>query len=162
VVKTLPGRDFSALLTDPENASTTAVRPAVLFNYVGPGTVDAAFLSKCMECLLSDKSTPALSEADLSKRGFLSLVFDGRYKFGRYYAPTAPNRPRTLAELQQNNDVQLFDLQHDPGEIHNLALEPKQNEATILKMNALLNEMIEKEIGVDGDRLLERALHSTA
>src|SRR5262249_59572360 len=39
-VKALPGRDFSALLTDPEKATVDAVRPGVLFNYVGVGTVD--------------------------------------------------------------------------------------------------------------------------
>jgi len=35
-------------------------------------------------------------------------VFDGRYKFGRYYAPTAFNTPRTLEEILGNNDVQLL------------------------------------------------------
>ena len=34
------------------------------------------------------RPTPPLSQAKLDKRGFLSFVFDGRYKFGRFYAPT--------------------------------------------------------------------------
>jgi hypothetical protein len=33
---------------------------------------------------------------DLAKRGFLSFVFDGRYKFARYYAPSQFNPPTTL------------------------------------------------------------------
>jgi arylsulfatase A-like enzyme len=157
-IKALPGHDISGLLAAPESAGVDAVRPAVLFNYVGPGTVDAAFLGKIMDCLFANKPTPPLSEADLSKRGFLSLVFDGRYKFGRFYAPATPNTPKTLAELLEHNDVQLFDLQDDPEELHNLALEPEKNEATILRMNALLNDMMQREVGPDSLRLLERML----
>src|SRR6516165_2286617 len=148
-VKALPGRDFSALLADTEKASLTTVRPAVLFNYVGPSTVDGDFLRATMDGLIFRKPTPPLSQAKLDKRGFLSFVFDGRYKFGRYYAPTAFNTPRTLEEILGNNDIQLFDLQADPQEVHNLALEPEKNHETILKMNALLNDMIAKEVGAN-------------
>jgi arylsulfatase len=99
-----------------------------------------------------------LTEAKLDKRGFLSFVFDGRYKFGRYYAPTAFNTPRTLEEVLGNNDVQLFDLQADPEEVHNLALEPEKNHETILKMNALLNDMIAKEVGANDGRFLTQIM----
>ena len=91
---------------------------------------------------------------NLDKRGFLSFVFDGRYKFARYYAPTAFNTPRTLDEIFKNNDVQLFDLQNDPEEMHNLAVEPEKNRETILRMNDLLNDMIAKEVGVNDGRFL--------
>jgi len=107
----------------------TAVQPAVLFNYVGPSTVDRDFLHATMDGLIFRKPTPPLSQAKLDKRGFLSFVFDGRYKFGRYYAPTAFNTPRTLDEILGNNDVQLFDLQGDPEEMRNLALGPEKNGA---------------------------------
>jgi arylsulfatase len=146
-VKALPGHDFSALLADPESASSTAVRSGVLFNYIGAGTVDAVFLGKTMKSLFVNQPTPPLSEANLTKRGFLALAFDGRYKFGRYYAPAASNTPQTLEEILKNNDIQLFDLQSDPGETNNLALEVEKNQATILRMNALLNELIAKEVG---------------
>jgi arylsulfatase A-like enzyme len=159
-VTALPGHDFSSLLADPERAETTAVRPAILFNYVGAGTVDAKYLDKTMASLFANKATPPLSEADLSKRGFLAVVFDGRYKFGRFYAPFACNTPKTLNELFENNDVQLFDLQNDPQEVRNLAIDLDKNEATILRMNALLNELIAKEVGEGGQRLLEAALES--
>jgi arylsulfatase A-like enzyme len=153
-IKALPGHDFSVLLADPEKASVTAVRPAVLFNYVGPSTVDGDFLRRAMDAQFLHQSRPSLSQAKLDKRGFLSFAFDGRYKFARYYAPTAFNTPRTLEEILGNNDVQLFDLQSDPGEMHNLALEPESNRATILRMNALLNDLIEKEVGVNDGRFL--------
>lgn len=157
-VKTLPGHDLTALLAEPERASATALRPGVMFNYVGPGTVDGDFLGQTMESLFMHKPTPALSEADLSKRGFLSVAFDGRYKFGRFYAPKACNTPQTLEQLLANNDVQLFDLQTDPEEMRNLALEPEKNKETILRMNALLNELLEKEAGPNACALLEHAL----
>ena len=48
-IKALPGHDFSALVAEPEKASVTAVRPAVLFNYVGPSTVDGEFLRASMK-----------------------------------------------------------------------------------------------------------------
>ena len=153
-VKALPGHDFSALLAEPEKASVTAVRPAVLFNYVGPSTVDADFLRATMDNTIFGRPTPPLSQAKLDKRGFLSFVFDGRYKFTRYYAPTAFNTPRTLEEIFGNNDVQLFDLQSDPEEMHNFALEPEKNRETILRMNELLNDLIAKEVGVNDGRFL--------
>ena len=153
-VKGLPGHDFSSLLADPEKANLTAVRPGVLFNYVGPSTVDADFLRDTVESLIARKPTPALSQDNLNKRGFLSFVFDGRYKFARYYAPSKFNTPQTLEEVLGNNDVQLFDLQSDPEETHNLALEPEKNRETILRMNALLNDLIAKEVGINDGSFL--------
>jgi arylsulfatase len=153
-VKGLPGHDFSPLLADPEKASVIAVRPAILFNYVGPSTVDGNFLRATMDGLVFRKPTPPLSQAKLDKRGFLSFVFDGRYKFARYYAPTAFNTPRTLEEILNNNDVQLFDLQNDPDEMHNLIIEPDKNRVLILRMNELLNDLIAKEVGVNDGQFL--------
>ena len=153
-VKALPGHDFSGLLADPEKASVTAVRPGILFNYVGPSTVDGDFLLATFDALIHGRPTPPLSRAKLDKRGFLSFAFDGRYKFGRYYAPTAFNTPRSLEEILGNNDVQLFDLQTDPDEMRNLAIEPDANRETILRMNSLLNDLIAKEVGVNDGRFL--------
>jgi arylsulfatase len=42
----------------------------------------------------------------------------------------------------RDNDVQLFDLWSDPLETHNLALDPEKNKDLILRMNALLNELM--------------------
>ncbi len=98
---------------------------------------------------------PPISQAKLDKRGLLSFAFDGRYKFGRYYAPTAFNTPQSLEEIFKNNDVQLFDLQNDPDEVHNLALDREKNRATLLRMNALLNDLIAKEVGVNDGSFLK-------
>jgi hypothetical protein len=88
----------------------------------------------------------------------VSFAFDGRYKLARYFSPKAFNTPRTLEEIFKNNDVQLFDLASDPEEMHNLALEPETNRTTILRMNALLNELMTKEVGVNDGRFMAKAL----
>jgi arylsulfatase A-like enzyme len=157
-LQALPGHDFSGLLADPERATATTVRPGVLFNYVGPSTVDGDYLRECMDAQFTHKARPPLAQAKLDMRGFVSFAFDGRYKFARYYAPTAFNTPRTLEDIIKNNDVQLFDLANDPEEMRNLALEPEANRATILRMNELLNDLITKEVGVNDGRLMAKAL----
>jgi arylsulfatase len=113
-----------------------------------------------MDTQFMNETSPPLSEANLTKRGLLALVFDGRYKFGRYYAPTACNTPRTIEEVLKNNDVQLFDLQTDPQEVQNLALDPGKNQALILRMNALLNDLMAKEVGTNDCELLTSAMGS--
>jgi arylsulfatase len=153
-VKALPGHDFSSLLASPDKADAHAVRPGVLFDYVGLATVDGDYLLQIMTNIFLSKPSPPLSQAKLDKRGLLYVVFDGRYKFARYYAPTAFNTPRTLEEILKKNDVQLFDLESDPEERHNLVLEPEKNRETILRMNELMNDLIRKEVGVNDGRFL--------
>ena len=128
--------------------------PGVLFNYVGVSTVDSDYLTKVMSSLAVHQPQPPVTQVKLDKRGFLSFVFDGRYKFARYYAPSAFNTPQTLEEILRNNDVQLFDLESDPEEMHNLVLQSEKNRATILRMNQLLNDLIAKEVGVNDGRFL--------
>jgi arylsulfatase len=103
-----------------------------------------------------------LSAAGLDKRGLLSFVFDGRYKFACFYAPTAFNTPQTMEEIFKSNDVQLFDLQNDAGEVDNLALAPEKNKELILRMNGLLNDMIAREVGVNDGRFVASLLASSA
>jgi hypothetical protein len=80
-------------------------------------------------------------------------IYDAGWR-PRYYAPTAFNTPRTLDKIFNDNDVQLFDLQNDPDEMHNFAIEPDKNRALILRMNELLNDLIAKEVGVNDGRFL--------
>ena len=149
----LPGHDFTVLLGDPEAAKINANRSGVLFNYVGISTVDSKFLQAVMEGLATGKH-PSLAEIDLSKRGLLSFTFDGRYKFARYYAPDTFNVPKTLEQVFECNDVQLFDLKEDPDEVHNLALDREKNKETILRLNTLLNDLMAKEVGVNDGKFL--------
>jgi arylsulfatase A-like enzyme len=148
-VKDLPGRDFSATLANADIAAPQAVRPGVLFNYVAPLTIDSDYCLAGMTQLLQGKVTPPLTElqSKLGKRGFLSFVFDGQYKFARYYAPANFNTPETLEQITGNNDLQLFDVKNDPLETRNLAVDPEKNKDLILRMNTLLNELMAKEVG---------------
>jgi arylsulfatase len=146
----LPGHDASVALQPGMRQNVHAVRPGVLFNYVAPLTLDAGF------CTSSGANNLATLKPHLGKRGFLSFTFDGRYKFARYYAPNDFNTPKTLDELFAHNDVQLFDLENDPEEMNNLALDRVKNATTLERMNALLNDLMAKEVGVnDGGFLPE-------
>ncbi len=152
----LPGRDLTGLLAKPEAASATAAREGALFNYMGLMTIDAAYLKKVAPYLSRAKDAPPLTELkpDLSKRGFLSFAFDGRYKFARYYAPNDFNTPQTMKEIFAHNDVELFDLEKDPHEMTNLAVEPSKHKDVILRMNDLLNKLIAQEVGVNNGQFL--------
>src|SRR5262249_17038645 len=148
LLKKLPGRDFAPLLADPEKADIKALRPGVLFNYVSLTTVDADYYVRAFALLAKGKRPPEITEVDLGKRGFLAFAFDGRYKLGRFYAPSAFNTPKTLDQLFKYNDVQVFDLATDPEEMQNLALDRDKHKETILRLNDLLNDLMAREVGV--------------
>jgi arylsulfatase len=158
-VNKLPGRDFSvALRGEPDKAKVDALRPGILFNYVSLSTVDATYYPTALVKLAQGKKPPGIADINLNKRGFLAFTFDGRYKLGRFYAPHGFNTPKTLEQLLQANDVQVFDLQTDPDEMRNLALEPERNKEVILRLNELLNDLMAREVGVnDGSFLPEAA-----
>jgi arylsulfatase len=153
-VKGLPGHNFTPLLGNPEDAAIDANRKGVLFNYVGISTVEGKYLEAVMLSVAEHKKAPPLTEINLDKRGFLSFTFDGRYKFARYYAPNAFNAPKTLEQIFKYNDVQLFDLKDDPDEVRNLALDREKNGGTILRLNALLNDLMAREVGVNDGKFL--------
>lgn len=150
----LPGHDFSNQLSHPETLDLHAIRPAILFNYVGISTIDAVYLRNKLYSSFTHQTVPPLTEVNLNNRGLMMFVFDGRYKFVRYYAPNQFNTPKTLKEIFANNDIQLFDLQSDPSETHNLALEAEKYQSVILRMNQLLNDLMQKEVGVNNGSFL--------
>jgi arylsulfatase len=156
----LPGHDFSPLLASPDTATANAVREGALFNYVGLMTVDADYLKKVAVPLSVGKPAPPLTELrpDLRKRGFLNFVCDGRYKFARYYAPSDFRTPTTLNQILEHNDAELFDLEKDPHEMTNLAVDAAKNKDLILRMNALMNKLIAQEVGVNDGQFLPEAV----
>lgn len=84
-----------------------------------------------------------------TQRGMVRGIVTPRYKYVRYFAPTDFNMPETLEEILAHNDIQLFDLERDPAELHNLAADPAAHADLILQMNRRLNELIRREIGTD-------------
>ena len=156
----LPGHDFSSLLESPETAKAGAIREAALFNYVGLQTVDALYMTRACRDIAHGRFVPPFSEAkpNMTGKGFISFVFDGRYKFARYYAPDNFNTPKTLEALLANNEIELFDLKTDPDEVKNLGVETEANKDLIMRMNDLLNRMIAKEVGVNDGGFLKKVL----
>ena len=95
---------------------------------------------------------------DTSVRGVARGLVTEKYKFVRYFSPVGFNTPTTIEQLLSHNDIQLFDLKNDPEELNNLAADPAKNEALIMDLNALLNRLIEKEIGIDDGQEMTRVL----
>lgn len=157
-VKGLPGKDITTVLGDPEAAAADALRPGALYNYNMFAYVDATFLGKISKFFAvggDPKNLPAQGfRPDLKKRGAIRSVYDGRYKFNRYFAPQDHHVPRTMEQLLTNNDVELFDLINDPLEIKNLAVGRKKYGDLILMMNNKLNLLIENEVGEDIGQML--------
>jgi len=154
----LPGKDFSPVLAAPEQAGHAQVRDGQLYCFNMFATIDGSFLQQA-SVLLKQPGGPAnIKKAglhpDLMKRGAIRSVFDGRYQFTRYFSPKQHNRPTSLEDLFALNDVELFDHQNDPHELHNLALDPEKHGALIMAMNAKLNRLIDEEVGEDVGQML--------
>ena len=157
IVKDLPGKDFSPVLAAPEKAALDAVRDGQLFCFNMFASLDGSFLQKARD-VLKEGGPAKLKESglrpDLSKRGAIRSVFDGRYRFTRYFSPRQHNRPESIEELFKLNDVELFDIQADPNEVNNLALEPAKYADILAAMNAKLNKLIDAEVGEDIGQML--------
>jgi arylsulfatase len=162
IVKDLPGKDFSPLLAAPERAEPTAIRDGMLFCYNMFAYIDGVFLEKVVGILQQPDGNAKLKEMaqsgamkpDLTKRGAIRSVFDGRYQFARYFSPKQHNRPASVDELFKLNDVELFDLEKDPLERSNLALDRDKHRDLLEAMNAKLNTLVEKEVGEDVGQML--------
>lgn len=144
----LPGRDASILLQSPEDQPVSALREAILFNYVGLQTIDALYMMRVCRAIAQGEWAPPFSvdKPDLTRRGFVSCVYDGRHKYARYFSPLLLQRPTSFDDLMQNFEIELFDLQNDPDEVVNLGADPANREL-IMTMNQLLNTMLGREVG---------------
>jgi len=153
----LPGKDLTSVVSNPKQATLHSVRNKALFTYSCISTNDSELIRIISEAKAKgERPARALLRSrylpDLKKRGSVRMVFDGRHKFARYFAPTQRNSPQSLVELFKNNDVELFDLDQDPEEVKNLALDSTSNSQLLTAMNNKLEAAIAEEIGRDDGR----------
>jgi arylsulfatase len=153
----LPGKNLMPALGNAASADAHAARDGVLFTYSALLTNDADLIGVAGEAIAAGKDPRESIKAsgfqpDLKKRGSVRTVFDGRYKFSRYFAPADRNTPGNIDDLYLANDVELFDLQTDKSETMNLASDREKNADLISTMSDKLESLIKAEIGTDDGR----------
>jgi len=136
----MKGRDISPLLRQPVDPGFTKFMYETLLHK----SIAVADRLKTIE------SFPV----DWSLRVAIRSITDERYRFTRYFPFRGFNTPRSLDELRAKNDLELYDLQADPGEMVNLAHDFERNRDLIGRMNDKLNALIAAEIGVDDGSFL--------
>jgi arylsulfatase A-like enzyme len=94
------------------------------------------------------------TEPDFHDHCGIRGVFDGRYRFTRYFAPLDFNTPTSYEDLVAHNDFELYDLRNDPEEVHNLALTPSLHTDLVMAMNTTLNQRLPEEVGEDDGSFL--------
>ena len=155
ITRHLNGFDLTPLLAKGAAADVNEVRSATLYCFNMFGYLDSNLLTKIQAYINAGGDKSKLVEKgykpDFAKRGAIRSVFDGRYKFTRYFSPKQHNQPRTLKGIFDLNDVELFDLKSDPNEIQNLAIKPQKYGDLLLAMNTKMNDHIETEVGMPDD-----------
>lgn len=151
----LPGRDISRALNNVQASDLHTVREQILFTYSGIATNDSELTRIISEGRARNVPPKvAVQEAgyrpNLKKRGSLRSMYDGRYKFTRYFAPVERNTPKSLQELKRWNDLELFDLHADPLEKINQV--GNVDNDLLLKLNSKLNTVMAAEFGADDGR----------
>jgi arylsulfatase len=154
--RNLPRKDLMPLLGSPSSAGLHDLRKSILFAYSALCTNDSELARRLSDAVAVGQNPQTVKSSgfrpDLRKRGSVRTVFDGRYKFSRYFSPVERNRPTTIDKLYGHNDVELFDLQTDPQEVKNLASDKHANGSLVLTMSGKLEAAIKEEIGVDDGR----------
>lgn len=153
IAEGLPGRDLTPLLDHPKEAAFDSVRPGALWLYNMFSYLDPEFMAQALKALKEKRKVTV--KPDLGNiRGAVRSIADGRYRYSRYFSPRQHNKPGSLEEILQYNDIELYDLQSDVSEDDNLAKEPERHRGLIEEMNAKLNALIEDEVGEDIGQML--------
>jgi arylsulfatase A-like enzyme len=149
----LNGRDFSGLVADPDDRGPRA-KDGLLFHWTSFAFLDHRSVARFTAAL--DRN-PVRRFAELTsilhdssrQRGLMRGSMNSQYKFARYFSPRSSVQPHDWESLIEDSDFELYDLQSDPGETTNLAVDPQRYREPILTMNALTNRLAASEIGAD-------------
>ena len=154
----LVGHDLSELVWDPA-ARTPRDEAGILTYWTGLAYLDrraprlaAAAMAKTG---LAHKAAllDMLRQLDWDKRGHMRGLYDGRWKFSRYFSPDDHHLPADLDTLAARNDVELYDTAVDPEERDNLASVAIHRD-TLARLNDQTNALIRAEIGDDSGDFL--------
>ena len=158
ITRDLPGNDMTPLLEKGAAAGLNDLRSGSLYCFNMFLYLDRGYTAKIQAYLNAGGDPKKLKQQGFklgfTKRGAIRSVFDGRYKYTRYFSPNQHNQPQTLNGIFQLNDVELFDLESDPDEMRNLAVKRKKHGDLLLAMNEKMNRLIETEVGVDDGSFL--------
>ena len=150
ITRKLHGKSLTPLLEKGAAAGVNDVRAASLYCFNMFAYLDSNLLVRTQALLNAggkEKDVAAQGfKPDFTKRGAIRSVFDGRYKYSRYFSPKQHNQPLTLEGIFELNDVELFDLEADPDEMQNLAVDPKKHGELLLAMNDKMNVLIDTEV----------------
>ncbi|HJV03583.1 MAG TPA: sulfatase-like hydrolase/transferase [Burkholderiaceae bacterium] len=152
----LKGVDLSAAVASPA-ARTERDRRGILFNYGVPLYIDARYTESSIRTdHVIDRLTPlrVLLHGErplpsLDQHALFRGIHDGRYKFARYFKPSAHHKPRDWDTLLAHNELELYDTRRDPDELDNLAAQPEQHKDLLLSLAARTNALVDLEVGAD-------------
>ena len=151
----LRGKSLTPLLERGAQAGLNDLRIGSLYCFNMFIYLDSDFVRKIQAYLNAGNDPKTLGQAgfkpNFMKRGAIRSVFEGRYKYTRYFSPKQHNQPRTLEGIFEINDVELFDLESDADEMQNLAIDPKKHGNLLLAMNDKMNRLIYEEVGEKDD-----------
>lgn len=157
----LKGKDFSSWLRNPAQADVKSIRPAALYNFDMLSFQDPKWAALTVDTRAYRSKTPTEQLAMLAgqppnflNRVAIRSIWDGRYRFSRYFSPVRFNSPTSIEELFEKNDVEVYDHRNDPDEINNLASDPKRNGDLILALNKETNLRLIDEVGDDDGNFL--------
>ena len=152
-IPVLAGHDIGALAGS-ANTATRRDEDGILTYWTSLAFLDPAAPRILAEALekkgLSQRiaQISAVQKVDWHKRGQMRGIFDGRWKFSRYFKPSDHHFPAGWEELTARNDLELYDTSADPAERTNLAYDPSYR-AEIKRLNARTNALIRTEVGED-------------
>jgi len=155
----LPGHDLGPTISSASGKSRRDASGSLL-NYAVPLYIDPDFTAGIVRSGATPDTWGLIWESlklgrmgpSRNNRAFHRGVFDGRFKFARFFAPSQHHIPKDWDMLTRYNDLMLYDTKADPNELQNLALEGAKYRDLLLALNRKTNALIADEIGADDGR----------